>query len=213
MPLLTMAEFTTEQERFWAGDFGNAYTERSLGEKFIRSNVVLFKKILARTESVGSVIEFGSNAGLNLIAIKRLLPRVDMAAIELNDSALEQLRTIADLKVYAQSILEFDAPRRWDLVLIKGVLIHIDPNSLAAVYERLYRASGRYICLAEYYNPSPVEISYQGHRGKLFKRDFAGEMMDKYSDLTLVDYGFVYHRDPQAPQDDVTWFLLEKKRA
>jgi spore coat polysaccharide biosynthesis protein SpsF len=45
----------------------------------------------------------------------------------------------------------------------------------------------------------------------LFKRDFAGEMMDRYPDLKLLDYGFVYHRDPAFPDDDITWFLMEKK--
>lgn len=65
--------------------------------------------------------------------------------------------------------------------------------------------------IAEYYDPSPVEVSYHGHSGKLFKRDFAGEMLDRYSDLQRLDYGFTYHRDPQFPADDVTWFLLEKR--
>ncbi len=69
--------------------------------------------------------------------------------------------------------------------------------------------SKKYILIAEYYNPTPVEMEYRGHREKLFKRDFAGEMMDQYNDLTLVDYGFVYHRDP-FPQDDITWFLMKK---
>ena len=64
--------------------------------------------------------------------------------------------------------------------------------------------------VAEYYNPSPVELPYRGHEGKLFKRDFAGELMDRHSTLTLVDYGFAYHRDNCFPQDDLTWFLLEK---
>jgi len=63
----------------------------------------------------------------------------------------------------------------------------------------------------EYYNPVPVEVSYRGHQGKLFKRDFSGEMLDKFKDLRLIRYGFVYHRDPSFPQDDITWFLLEKK--
>lgn len=45
----------------------------------------------------------------------------------------------------------------------------------------------------------------------LFKRDFAGEMLEKYQDLQLVDYGFVYHGDANFPQDDLTWFLLEKQ--
>jgi hypothetical protein len=34
--------------------------------------------------------------------------------------------------------------------------------------------------------------------------------LDRYPDLDLVDYGFVYHRDPLFPQDDMTWFLLQR---
>jgi len=32
-----------------------------------------------------------------------------------------------------------------------------------------------------------------------------------YQDLQLIDYGFVYHRDPNWPQDDLHWFLMEKR--
>ena len=53
-------------------------------------------------------------------------------------------------------------------------------------------------------------MPYRGHEDRLFKRDFAGEMMKKFNDLKLVDYGFVYHADCNFPQDDVTWFVLEK---
>lgn len=97
-----------------------------------------------------------------------------------------------------------------DLSLIKGVLIHIDPEYLPQVYEQLYRCSNKYIMLCEYFNPSPVTIRYRGHENKLFKRDFCGELLDKYPNLTLVDYGFAYHRDPSFPQDNANWFLLEK---
>ena len=54
------------------------------------------------------------------------------------------------------------------------------------------------------------KLPYRGHAGKLFKRDFAGELLERYADLSLVDYGFVYRRDPNFRQDDLTWFLLEK---
>ena len=47
----------------------------------------------------------------------------------------------------------------------------------------------------------------------LYKRDFAGEMMMKYSDLLLLDYGFVYHRDNHFKGDDFTWFLMEKSQS
>ena len=81
---------------------------------------------------------------------------------------------------------------------------------LEQVYEKMYACSKKYILIVEYYNPNPVSINYRGHEDKLFKRDFAGELMDKFPDLTLRDYGFVYHRDLTFPQDDMNWFLLEK---
>lgn len=56
----------------------------------------------------------------------------------------------------------------------------------------------------------PVTISYRGHADHLFKRDLAGELLEKYH-VNLVDYGFAYRRVPAFPQDDITWFLLEKK--
>jgi len=34
--------------------------------------------------------------------------------------------------------------------------------------------------------------------------------MKKFNDLRLVDYGFAYHGDSNFPQDDITWFLMEK---
>ncbi|MBK4730641.1 hypothetical protein JJD41_12310 [Oxynema sp. CENA135] len=106
--------------------------------------------------------------------------------------------------------MNFTPTRKWDFVLIKGVLIHINPDYLEQVYDCLYQSSDRYICLVEYYNPTPVEVTYRGHQGKLFKRDFAGEILDRFKDLQLIDYGFVYHRDRHFSQDDLTWFLLEK---
>lgn len=90
------------------------------------------------------------------------------------------------------------------------MLIHIAPQHLQAVYQKLYNASNRYILISEYYNPTPVSVEYRGHKDKLFKRDFAGEMLDCYSDLKLIDYGFVYRRDAHFAQDDTTWFLMQK---
>lgn len=209
--LRMMKPFQTEQEGFWAGEFGDQYAHRNRGEQLAASNLALFAQVLARTRGVESVLEFGANIGLNLKAIQQLLPRAELSAIEINAAAVAELERWDGLKtVYRQSILDFtlDYPR--DLVLSKGVLIHLAPDVLGRVYDLLYQSSRKYICLAEYYNPSPVEISYRGEQGKLFKRDFAGEMLERFPDLTLVDYGFRYRRDPQFPQDDLTWFLLEK---
>jgi pseudaminic acid biosynthesis-associated methylase len=205
-----MSNYRTDQEEFWAGDFGNEYVERNRDAKWLASNIHLFSQVLEGTSGIRSVIEFGCNIGLNLLALRSLLPDIQLSGVEINSQAFEQLQQIAGIKAYRGSILDFSIDQQRDLSLVKGVLIHINPAALSQVYTLLYESTTRYICIAEYYNPSPVAIAYRGHEDRLFKRDFAGEMLDKYPELRLVDYEFCYRRDRNFPQDDLTWFLLEK---
>jgi spore coat polysaccharide biosynthesis protein SpsF len=202
--------FATEQEQFWAGDFGDEYTRRNRGEQIVASNTAFFARILSRMPRPASVVELGANIGMNLLALRRLLPEARLAAVEINESAAQELRRIEGVEVTVGSLFDYAPEAPADLAFIKGVLIHIAPDRLPDAYAALYRGSARYVCLAEYFNPSPVEVPYRGHSGRLFKRDFAGEMLDRYSDLRLVDYGFVWRRDVFA-QDDLTWFLLERR--
>jgi len=205
-------QFKTEQEAFWAGDFGTDYIERNQGEALLASNLDVFGKALRQARELHSCIEFGANIGMNLRAIKLLYPRIDPHAIEINAEAGKQLATVVPpAQVHITSILDFTPSRQWDLTLIKGVLIHINPEVLPQVYDKLFEACGRYLLVAEYYNPVPVSIPYRGHSDRLFKRDFAGEIMDRHPALQLVDYGFAYRRDPNFPQDDITWFLMAKR--
>jgi pseudaminic acid biosynthesis-associated methylase len=206
-----MTKWSTEQEAFWAGEFGDVYADRNTGQKWIASNTSLFAEVLSHTGAVASVLELGANIGLNLSALRALLPEADLSAVEINPKAAARLRAMERVEVSECSILEFEPSRAYDLVLVKGVLIHLDPDSLPRVYDLVHRASGRYVCLAEYYSPSPVALSYRGHENRLFKRDFAGELLDRHPDLRLVSYGFRYRRDPKFPQDDINWFLLEKE--
>ena len=204
--------FKTEQEKFWAGDFGDEYIGRNKSEEYLASNLNFFSKAFNQLGQPKSLIEFGANIGMNLRAIKLLFPTIDLFGIEINKNAAEELaKFIGQENVFNGSIFEFEATHKCDVSLIKGVLIHINPEMLSLVYEKLYTASNKYILICEYYNPSPVNVSYRGHSDRLFKRDFAGEMLEKYVDLKLVDYGFCYKRDKAFPQDDITWFLLEKE--
>ncbi|NWD07823.1 pseudaminic acid biosynthesis-associated methylase [Pseudomonas gingeri] len=201
----------SEQEHFWRGEFGDEYVGRNQGQALVAANLALFAKALARTSRLGTLLELGTNTGNNLQALHRLLPDCALQGVEINAKACEQARGLGIADIWQGSLFDYPRERTFDLTLSKGVLIHLAPELLAAAYEQLYALSGRYILIAEYYNPVPVEVPYRGNSGKLFKRDFAGEMLDRYSDLQLLDYGFGYHRDPQFPIDDVNWFLLEKR--
>jgi pseudaminic acid biosynthesis-associated methylase len=201
----------TEQERFWQGEFGDEYIERNQNSTLLASNISFLSKIFNRTGKINSILEFGCNIGMNLKAIRTLLPESNLSGIEINKKAANYLKKWkGGVEVIEGSILDIELKTRYDLTFIKGVLIHINPERLNDVYTRLYNFSNKYICIAEYYNPTPVSIPYRGHSNRLFKRDFTGEFMSKYPDLELLDYGFIYHNDPIFPQDDITWFLMKK---
>lgn len=201
-----------EQEVFWQEEFGNDYCKRARGADRISSNIALFSKVISKTKGISSILELGSNIGLNLIALRHLCPEVKMSAVEINKAASAELKiNIPDIELHNMSILDYVPNNKWDLVMTKGVLIHLNPDTLFIAYDIMYHSSANYLLVCEYYNPVPIEVEYRGYTNKLFKRDFAGDLMDRYSDLVLIDYGFAYHRDTMFPQDDITWFLLQKK--
>jgi len=205
-------KYKTEQESFWAGDFGSQYISRNVSAEIIASNLAFFSRALSKTASIKNCIEFGANVGMNLRALALLFPNQEQHAIEINETAARELeRIIPPENVFNESILEYSQDKKYDLVLIKGVCIHIHPESLNEVYDRLYIATGKYLLVGEYFNPTPVSIPYRGHEDRLFKRDFCREIMLRYPDLELIDYGFIYRYDPKFPDDDITWFLMEKK--
>lgn len=207
-----MSDFKTDQELFWSQDFGNDYIERNQSADLYAANLEFFSKIFSRLKKPpAKVLELGANIGMNIGPIKSLVPDVSISGVEINPKACEILKSTG-CDVIEGSILDLNLDEKFDLVFTKGVLIHINPEELKKVYKTLYSNSTQYILVAEYYNPTPVSIDYRGHSDRLFKRDFAGELLSTFKDLDLIDYGFAYHLGA-FPQDDITWFLLEKSSA
>lgn len=200
-----------KQEKFWSGNFGDNYIYRNKNKKIIKNNFFFFKKIFSNRFNIQSLIEFGSNVGLNIIPLKKIFKLKYITAVEINQKACLITRKIKNVNVLNNSIIDFSSEEIFDLVLLKGVLIHINPNQLKKTYEIIYKSCKvkGYILIAEYYSPKPIRLMYRGFKNKLFKRDFAGEFLKKYKKSKLVDYGFVYHKD-KYPQDDLNWFLIKK---
>lgn len=194
-----------EQEKFWGGEFGDEYTNRNTDN--VMNNEDLFFECIGQID-LENIIEFGCNRGENLEALRELYPDAELTGVDVNKAALDEVKADA-LTLHASFIDDSYNFKGYDLAFTKGVLIHIAPENIEKAYQKLYDASDEYILICEYYNPKPREVLYRGQWGKLWKRDFAGEMLDRYEDLELVDYGFKYHRD-RFPQDDITWFLMRK---
>lgn len=196
-----------EQETFWSGSFGNDYNDRNNGF-FLPSRIALFTKVLSHCRDIESVLELGANIGVNLDAIRTLMPNVHTAGVEINESAAAIARQKGH-HIENTPIKEASIASCYDLTFTVNVLIHVNPDELADAYAKLYHNSSKYILIAEYFNPVPVAIEYRGHSNKLFKRDFAREFMDAHK-VELIDYGFVWKHDPHFAMDDTTWFLMRK---
>lgn len=198
-----------EQEQFWRGEFGDEYHKRQTVT--LASNIAFFTKALSRTNNIKRVIELGAGAGLNMLAISKVLPNVEVMGVEINESAALQAEVGY---MFRQSIFDFEPPMETpiDLVFTKGLLIHISPEHIHDAYAKLYDCSSRYILVAEYHSQRMQALSYRGEDNKLWKGPYAEQMLEGfYPDLQLVDYGFVSRFDPNFPQDDITWFLMEKR--
>lgn len=203
--------YETEQERFWAGGFGDDYTERNNQDLLLRSKLIRLQRILSRTSSVDSIVELGCNRGLNLQALKLLNDAFTLEGHEINASAAQKAKELNVGDIFCGTITqEITSSKKFDLAFTSGVLIHIHPEKLEEVYKNLVKLSRRYILIIEYYNPTPTEVAYRGQSERLFKRDFAGELIGAYN-LALIDYGFSYHREKFLMNDDSSWFLLEKR--
>ncbi len=207
-----MKKFITPQENFWASEFGDSYTERNNVSKNISCRTALFSKILSNTFGIKKVLELGANIGHNLMVINNLIPDLALTGVEINEKAVEEMKKIPNVNAIHSSMLEINISNlgKFDLTFTSGALIHINPDFLNHVYEILYQCSNKYILIMEYYNPTPIVVDYRNNKDRLFKRDFAGEILSKYTDLELLRYGFQYHRDNNFPLDDITWFLIKK---
>ena len=103
--------FKTEQEAFWAGNFGTEYIKRNQGDTLLASNLNYFTKALRYTRDVKSAIEFGANVGMNLKALKLLFPILNLHAIEINADAARELQKVIPVNnIYQGSILDWIPP-------------------------------------------------------------------------------------------------------
>lgn len=84
-----------------------------------------------------------------------------------------------------------------------GVPIHQPPATLPLVMSEMARSSRRWVLCGEYFADQPEEVSYRGHDGALFRRDY-GRL---FPELQLREQGFL---GKNQGWDNVTWWLFEK---
>jgi pseudaminic acid biosynthesis-associated methylase len=203
-----------EQENFWETKYSKDYIQKN--SNFNHGlNIEGWKKILKSVSAPSNILECGANIGRNIEALNHIYPEAAKTAIEISADASKILRNkYKDLNVIDSSILESKITNNsFDLSFTMGVLIHIHPNDLKQNLEKVILSSNRYVVIGEYFNRTPVSLTYQGEEDKLFKRDFGKFALENFSDkIELKDYGFLWgHLYDEGGFDDITWWVFERK--
>lgn len=201
-----------EQQKFWANTYANEYIKKN-SQFDQEKGVAAWRLMLEKLGPVNSILECGCNIGRNINFLSDVQPNASKSIIEISKPAFEFVTNRFNLAHAFNGAIEdenFD-DASFDLVFTITVLIHIHPDNLLKIMEKMYNLSSKYILIGEYFNRTPVMIEYQGQKDKLFKRDFGKLFMENFS-VELVDYGFLWgHIYDKAGFDDITWWLFKKK--
>jgi pseudaminic acid biosynthesis-associated methylase len=168
-------------EQLWAGEFGDAYTDRN--ETFNYADRFKFFKPLILDNKIESVLEVGCNTGMNLGMLKELVPSWDVWGCDVNIRNVQYTRERwPDVQsVYASG---FDLPFRddyFDLVFTSGVLIHQKPSEVERIMQEIIRVSSKYVMAIEYYSEQFEEIeTYSGGPGTAFKGPYGEIYQGRY---------------------------------
>jgi pseudaminic acid biosynthesis-associated methylase len=202
------------QLEVWTGRFGDEYVDRNdYADWKMEYGVKAFRRIIGGLD-IGSILEVGSNIGLNLFFINKVFGgNVNLYAVEPNRKAFERL--IAQTRIKLDGAYNCDAfaipleDSTIDLVFTAGVLIHIEPKDLGSATDEIFRVARKYVLCMEYFSQRPVEESYRGREGLLFKRDFGAYYLDRFPNMKYVNYGFLWQREFPI-FDNLNWYLLRK---
>ena len=207
---------SSHQLKKWTGELGDNYIERNeFADWKLPAGVKAFTEMLNGLD-IKSILEVGSNIGLNLHFIKEALGgNINNYAIEPNKKAYDILVSNSS-NINLKKAWNCDASNipiddsSIDLVFTAGVLIHISPENLDQAIDEIVRAARKYVLCIEYFSHDPITQKYRGEDNLLFKRDFGGYYLDRFPDLKCIRYGFLWQREYKI-FDNLNWWLFTKK--
>ena len=204
-----------EQQNFWKNSYATDYINKN-SDFDIPSGINAWNIMLSKVERNkldNGILECGCNIGRNLDFLNRIIPEAPKSIIEISEPAYKYVVEKYNLESHFNGAIEDSRyeNNKFGLVFSMGVLIHINPDNLKDVMQKMYDYSKDYILIGEYFNRTPVMINYNGEDNKLFKRDF-GKLFIESFNVDLVDYGFLWgHLYDKSGFDDITWWLFKKK--
>jgi pseudaminic acid biosynthesis-associated methylase len=208
----------TKQLDLWQSEFGWDYAQRNNNQIEEYDQRLLLRdwsRILRSADllSIDSVLEVGCSIGRNLTALSNLVSG-PVQGVEPNEKAVKTAQErLSDRGIIVRRGTAFDlqfGDASVDMVFTAGVLIHIHPEDLKKATDEIVRVAKNYVVCIEYFSHEPVEISYRGMNGFLFKRDFGRWYVENYPQLKVMDYGFLWKLFNSC--DNCVWQLFEVQK-
>ena len=207
----------TEPLKEWCGDFGTEYHQvrNASNWQSIKNRARLFGDVFQAMEThckafPTSVIEVGGGAGDNLRAIDMVYERsrqpIKLMSCDPNEAARKAMADVATVLPGDLSQLPYSDDAA-DMVFTSGVLIHVPPADLSRAMAEIHRVAKRWVLSIEYFNHVPEEVTYRGHTGMLWRRDWGETWLAQFPTLKHIGNGFAWKRT--SGLDNLHWVLFE----
>lgn len=211
----------TAQEKIWLSDFGQEYTDRNnlswesyqelTRNRYGLSRLEMAAQLLDGFDRRISILEVGTNRGLELITLKRL-SFINLFGLEIQWRAARLcLEEISMPHIVQGSALDLPfADDSFDMVFTSGLLIHIHPRWIKRVMMEINRCSRKFIWGFEYHiDRGYGEAAYRGQTGLLWKTNFSRLYCQLCPELKL-EYLKIF-KYSRAPDLRDALFLMSKQ--
>jgi len=152
------------KQKTWGGEFGDKYTKRNKDlsnfEYKDGDRLSIVHSFFYDIPRDASILEIGCNSG-NMVQILHDMGFTNITGIDINKSAIDTVsEKFPEYEFIHSSIELFQMRRTYDLVFTSGVLIHIHPDNLPKVIEKMKALSKKWIFGFEYHSLKEEAINY-----------------------------------------------------
>lgn len=166
---------------YWADGYGTVPEYPTTNPVHLRQEAAL-AEALRRVPDITSVIEVGCGDGRIAALLHRELPQAAYAGLDISPERLERTKLVRpDAELFCAAIQDFQTDRTWDLALTVEVLMHIPPEEIGEVVDKLKRLA-RYVIAVEWVPevmPETVDSHNWPHDYPSLLRPFYAARTDK----------------------------------
>ena len=105
-----------------------------------------------------SILEIGSAGGRNLKYIRDAKPDIKLCGLEVNANAVQFARKkLPDVEMFELNVYDLETiGKKFDLVFTSGVLIHLIPDTLPKILNKMIDRSNKYVMHIEQLGPTEI---------------------------------------------------------